>query len=128
MSSPYLLNYFQDFGCLTFCQKTEELGFNDKLTNIFATSLRRDKLSIDGVVSTISVNNISIAKRTQNIGEIWFKNGDLDLENYKMYLKPSCKIALKHIFPFKHILDKYAPLMIVIMSCFTCEGRFSRLY
>ena len=45
-----------------------------------------------------------------------------------MYLKPAYKVALKHIFPFIHLLDKYTLLMKMIMKYFTCEGRFSRLY
>ena len=34
----------------------------------------------------------------------------------------------KSIFPFSHFLERYAPMMRVIMKYFTCEGRFSRLY
>ena len=53
---------------------------------------------------------------------------ELDLDDYKLFLKPNVRDAPKHIFPFRHILDKYSPLMKLIMRYFTCEGRFSRLY
>ncbi len=53
---------------------------------------------------------------------------DLDIENYKPFLKPHYKDAPKHIFPFRQFLDRYAPLIKMIMRYFTCEGRFSRLY
>ena len=32
------------------------------------------------------------------------------------------------MFPFSHLLDRYAPLMKVIMKYFTCEVRFFRVY
>ena len=53
---------------------------------------------------------------------------DLDIENYKTFLKPHLKDAPEHIFPFRNLLDKYSPLMKLIMKYFTCEGRFSRFY
>ena len=42
--------------------------------------------------------------------------------------KPSCQADYKTIFPFSHLLDRYALLMKNIMKYFTCEGRFSRVY
>ena len=110
------------------CQKVEELGFREKLTSTFATSLRRDKVTIAGLVFTLSAESISIATRIPNNGETWLKCRDIDLENYKMYLKPSYKADPKCIFPFKCLLEMYAPLMKMIMKYFTREGRFSRLY
>lgn len=47
---------------------------------------------------------------------------------YEPYLKPRYKDYNKSIFPFSHLLERYAPLMRIIMKYFTCEGRFSRLY
>lgn len=128
MSSPSLKKSFQDVACLAFCQNIEELRFNDKLTSTFSTRLRRDKVTIDGVVFTLLVDTIATATGIPNTGELWFKNKYLDLENYKMYLKPPYKTARKHISPFRHLLDKYAHLMKMIMKYFTCEGRFSILY
>ena len=53
MASPFLKKSFQDAGCLAYCQKIEEFGFSDKLIRTFATSLRRDKVTIVGVVFTL---------------------------------------------------------------------------
>ena len=52
----------------------------------------------------------------------------MDLSHYEPFLKPRYKDDCKSIFPFSHFLERYAPLMRVIMKYFTCEGRFSRLY
>ena len=62
------------------------------------------------------------------MGEKWFKHVSLDLNHYQPFLKPRYQADCKTIFPFSHILERYAPLMKVIMKYFTCEGRFSRLY
>ena len=88
----------------------------------------RDKYIIAGIEFTISAYVIALATCIPNHGEIWFKGMELDLENYKMFLKPHCKDAPQHIFPFRHLLDKYSPFMNLIMKYLTCEGRFSRLY
>ena len=53
---------------------------------------------------------------------------DIDLEDYKLFLKPHAREKLGYIFPFRHLLNIYDPLMRLIMKYFTCEGRFSRLY
>lgn len=53
---------------------------------------------------------------------------NLDLEEYKPYLKSQYKGAHSHVFPFRYLLERYAPFMKAIMKFFTCEGIFSRLY
>jgi len=53
MSSPFLRKSFEDAGYLGFYQRIEELGLNGKLTSTFSTSLRRDKVTIDGLVFTL---------------------------------------------------------------------------
>lgn len=124
MASPFLKKSFQDVGCLVFCEKIQEVYFNVYLTGIFATSFRRDKAIIVGVEFTILVEDISIATGILNHGEVWFKGMDLDVENYEAFFKPPYKTTPKHIFPFKHLLDKYAPFMKMIMNYFTYEARF----
>ena len=62
------------------------------------------------------------------MGEKWFKQVSLDLSHYQPFLKPRYQADCKTIFPFSHLLERYAPLTKVIMKYFTCEGRFSRLY
>lgn len=63
-----------------------------------------------------------------NSREIQFKREDLDLQNYKMYLKAQYKATPTYIFPFRHLLERYTPLMKIIMKYFTFEGGYSRLY
>ena len=109
MATPFLKKSFQDAGCLAFFQKIEELGVSDKRTSVFAHRLRRDKVTISWVVFTLSTEAISIATRIPNHGELLFKRRDLDIENYKMFLKPPYKATPKHIFPFRHSLDNYSP-------------------
>ena len=64
--------------------------------------------------------------------QVWVRNGsskqNLDMSYFEPYLKPRYKDHHKSIFPFSHILDRYAPMMRIIMKYFTREGRFSRLY
>ena len=120
MSSPFLKKSFQDVGCLAFFPKVEELGFHDKFTSTFSTRLRKDKVTIAGVVFTLSKDTISTTTGIPNNEEFWFKSRDLDLDSYKMYLKLAYKASPTHIFPFRQLLEKYAPLMKLIMKYFTC--------
>jgi hypothetical protein len=128
MASPFIKKSFEDVGCLGFCERIQEVGCHAKLTSLFATNFKKDKTTIVGIDFTISTDAISIATGIPNHGEIWFKGMDLDIENYKIFLKPHYKNNPTHIFPFRQLLDRYAPLMKMIMKYFTCEGRFSRMY
>ena len=47
---------------------------------------------------------------------------------YEPFIKRGYKEGCKTIFPFSHLLERYAPLMKVIMNYFTYEGLCSRLY
>lgn len=49
MVSQFFKKSFQDVGCLVFCQKIQELGFNEKLTSTFDNIVMRDKEAIVGV-------------------------------------------------------------------------------
>ena len=62
------------------------------------------------------------------MGEKWFKQTNLEMSYFEPYLKPRYKDHHKSIFPFSYLLDRYAPMMRIIMKYFTCEGRFSCLY
>ena len=63
-----------------------------------------------------------------SMGEKWFRQANLDLSHYQPFLKTRYQDDCNSIFPFSHLLERYAPLMRIIMKYFTCEGRFSRLY
>ena len=56
------------------------------------------------------------------------KQKRLDLSYYDPYLKPRCKQGCRVVFPFSHLLGRYALLMRHIIRYFTCEGRYSRIY
>ena len=75
----------------------------------------------------LSSDTIAHATGLPDVGEKWFKTAKLDMSCYEPFLKPRYKEGYKTIFPFSHLLDRYAPLMKVIMKYFTCEGRYSRL-
>lgn len=127
-ASSFIMKYFKNVGCLGFCDRIQEVGCHLRLTSLFANNFRRDKVNIAGVDFTISGDAISIAIGIPNHGEIWFKGMDLDNNNYKAFLKASYNNDPKHIFPFRHLLDRYGPLRKMIMKYFTFEGKFSRLY
>ena len=76
----------------------------------------------------MSIDAIVAATGIPSVGEKWFKQGNLDMSYFEPYLKPRYKDHSKSIFPFSHVLDRYAPMMKIIMKYFSCEGRFSRLY
>jgi len=127
-SSPFIRQCFEDVSCLGFCQRVGEVGFHELLTDWIATNLKGEKSTIAGIDFTFSVAAISLATGIPNDGEYWFKCMSLDLEQYKPFLKSPYIEAHSHLIPFRYLLEKYAPLMKVVMKFFTCEGRFSRLY
>lgn len=127
-ASEFIRKSFEQAGCLGFCQKVQEVGYHHDLTSLFTTSFKKDRAIIAGVKFPVSAEVIALATTIPNQGEIWFKGMDLYLEHYKMFLKPQYKECPSHIFPGKKFLDKYNPLMNIIMKYFTCEGRFNRLY
>ena len=108
--------------------KSGEGRFPDHLKDLFGTNLKGENTTIVGIDFTFSVDAISLATEIPNHGEYWFKGMNLDLEEYKPYLKSQYKGAHSHMFPFKYLLEKFAPLMKVVIKFFTCEGRFSILY
>ena len=62
------------------------------------------------------------------MGEKWFKQENLDMSYFEPYVKPRYKDHHKSFFHFSHLLDRYEPMMKIIMKYFTCEGKFPRLY
>lgn len=105
-SSPFIKKSFEDAGCLRFCLRVEELKFHDKLTSSFSTELKREKVTIVGFQFTISRKLISASIGILDTGEIWFQKEDIDLKNYKMYLKAQHKETPTFIFPFRHLLER----------------------
>ena len=106
----------------------QEVGYHEHLIVIFSLTLKEEKITIVGTDFMFSVDSISQATGIPSHGENWFKGMNLDLEQYKPYLKSQYERAHSHVFPFIYLLESYAPLMKVVMKFFTSEGIFSRLY
>ena len=100
-ASSYIEKSFEDVGCLGFCERIQEVECHAKLTSIFSTNFRRDKGTIAGIDFIISADAIALTTDIPNQGEIWFKGMDLDIENYKVFLKMHYKDAPIDIFPFR---------------------------
>jgi len=124
----FLMKCFEDVNCLGFCQRVQDVGYHENLIGIFSLTLREDKITIVGTDFMFSLDSISQATCIPNHGENCFKGMNLELEEYKPYLKSQFKGAHSHVFPFIYLLKRYAPLMKVFMKFFTCEGIFSRIY
>lgn len=127
-TSPTRVSYFQEVGCLDFCEKLQRVKSHPELTRIFILNLHNHQVHLVGVNFELSTHTISMATRIPCMGEKWFKHVNLDLRHYHPFFKPRYQAHCKTIFPFAHLLERYAPLMKVIIKYFTCEGRFSRLY
>ena len=105
-----------------------EGGYHIQLTSLFASNLNMGKVVISDVEFNLSADVISSTSCIPSHGEKWFKGMDLDPEDYKEILKPHAREEPEYLFPFKHLLNKYAPLMMLIMKYFTCEGIFYKFY
>lgn len=100
MSSQLSKLCFENANCLGFCELVQKVKYHAKLTSLFATHLRRDKVIIVGVTFTISTKIIVEAIEIPNNGEKWFKNQDLDLQNYRPFIKGHYIHIIKKVFPF----------------------------
>ena len=87
-ASEFIKRSFKQVGCLGFCEKVQEVGYHYELTSLFATNFKRNKTTIAGMDFLVSTEVIALATSIPNQGEIWFKGMDLDIENYKVFLKP----------------------------------------
>ena len=96
-----------------------------ELTRLFMIKLHNKQFGLAGVNFELSTDAIVNATGIPSVGEKWFKQANLEKSYYEPYLKPRYKDKNKFILPFSHLLDRYAPMMRIIMKYFTCEGRFS---
>ena len=127
-ASPMTATCFQNVGCFHFCERVQQVQSHPKLTRLFILNLHEKQVNLVGVKFELSSDAIAIATGIPSVGEKWFKQANLDISHYEPFLKARYKDYNKSIFPFLDLLDRYAPMMRVIMKYFTCEGRFSRLY
>lgn len=119
---------FQNVGCVKFCERVKQVKNHPELIRLFILNLHNKQSSFSGVTFELSSNSIAHATGLPDVGEKWFKRAKLDMSCYETFLKPRYKEGCKTIFPSSHLLERYSPLMKVIMKYFTCEGRYSRLY
>ena len=127
-ASPMTITCFQNVGYFHFCERVQQVQIHPMLTRLFILNLHEKQLNLAVVKFELSWDAIAIATEIPRVGEKWFKQANLDISHYEPFLKPIYKDYNKSIFPFSHFLERYAPMMKVIMKYFTCEGRFSRLY
>ena len=128
MASPLTVSYFKHVGCFEFYEKVQQVQNHPELTRLFIINLHENQVNLARVTFEMSTDAIAAATGISSVGEKWFKQANLDMSYFKPYLKPRYKDHRKSIFPFSHLLDRYAPMMRIIMKYFTCEGRFSHLY
>jgi len=102
-SSPFIRQCFEDVSCLGLCQRVGEVGLHEQITDWIATNLKWEKAIIAGIEFT-------------------------DLKQYRPFLKSPYREVHSHIIPFKYPLEKYVPLMKVVIKFFTYERIFSGLY
>ena len=115
-ASPLSKQYLQRVRCLPFCEKVKRVKYHARLTKLFATQLKKDKVMIAGVKFTISTDVIVEAIGIPSHGDKWFKNQDLEIQNYKPYLRRHYQQHMKKIFLVGNLLEKYTPLMKIIMK------------
>lgn len=106
----------------------ERVSFHHELARLFVTNFHSNEVTLAGITFTISPTVISEATGIPYMGENWYKGQDIDKEYCESYIKARDRDQMKRVFPFKLLEDRCAPLMIIIIKYFTCEGRFSRLY
>jgi len=128
LTSPMVVTSFKYLGCYDFCEQVQAVQHHPMLTRLFISKLQDNQVTLVGVTFTLSSAIILAAIGIPNVGEKWFKQGDLERHYYEPFIKPRHINEIKGYFPFSHILDIYAPMMKIIMKYFSCEGRFSRLY
>ena len=59
------------------------------LTRLFISKLQDNQVTLEGVTFTLYTTNISAATGILDVGEKWFKQGDLERHYYDPYMKPS---------------------------------------
>ena len=121
MASPLTIYCFKHVGCYKFYEKVQQEQNHLELTRLFMINLYEKQVNIVGVTFELYTDAIANATCIPSVGEKWFKQANLDMSYFEPYLKPRYKDHSKSIFLFSHLLDRYAPMMKIIMKYFTCE-------
>lgn len=115
-------------GYYDFCEKVQAVQHHPELTRLFIAKLQDNQVTLAGISFTLSTAIILAATGIPDVGEKLFKQGDLERHYYEPYMKPRYQNERRGYFNFSHLLDRYSPMIKIIMKYFSCEGRFSRLY
>ena len=115
LASPLTMTCFKNVGCYDFCEKIQRVKHHPMLTRIFISGLHENQFKLVRVTFTLSTTVISDATGIQNVGEKWFKKGRLKKQDFDFFLKTRHQNKTKRFFPFSHLLDKYSPMMQIIM-------------
>ena len=92
MASPFTVSCFKHVGCFEFCEKVKRIQYHPMLTILFISNLHDKKVNLAGINFAMSTDIIASATRIQNVGERWFKQGNLNHYYYEPYLKPRYKM------------------------------------
>lgn len=116
MASPITVTSFKHMGCFEFFEKVERTHHHFELARQFIINLYDNQATLVSITFTISSAIISATTGIPDVGEKWFKQVDLDYCYYDPYHKPSHKNERRRIFPFSYLLDRFVPMMKIIMK------------
>ena len=95
----------------------------------FSLSFYGTKTKVRTLELEVSEENIVVATKIPNTGEIWFKSMNLNATFSKEFLKPEYQgDHLSKGVPRSHMTEGFDKMLRVIKRYVTCEGRFKMIY
>ena len=88
LASPMAVTSFKYLGCYDFCEQVQAVQRHPELTWLFISKLQDNQVTLSSITFTLSTTIISAATGTPDVGEKWFKQGDLERHYYEPYMKP----------------------------------------
>ncbi len=119
---------FEKAGCISFCEKIHSQGHHFQLTKQFALNFKGKEVKVRSLVFVVFEKSIVVVTDIPLHGEEWFKGMELDLSHIKDFLQPQYQEGYGSVIPRSYLMDHHSKLLKVILSYFTCEGRFSKIY
>ena len=102
MASPMTVTSFKHLGCFHFCVMVQRVQSHPILTTVFISNLEHSQVTLFAITFTISSDIIVATIGIPNVGEMWFKDQNLDHQYYEPYLKPRYRNERKRFFPFRN--------------------------
>lgn len=78
LASPMVVTSFKYLGCYDFYEQIQVVQHHPMLTRLFISKLYNNQVTIAGVTFTLSTIVISAATRIPDVGDKWFKRGELE--------------------------------------------------